>query len=175
MTTPTFRTWIPHEVVTAAKLNVDVKAAGEWARDAILALQGGNERVGATVKRTAPLALPDALLTTVTWDGEDEDTHGFWTSGGNLTVPTGKGGIYGITGGAAMAAAATGRSLIQVNVPGWTSISAVRAYYGSGEQFVSIAAVVPLSAGDSVSLSVMQDGAAATTLTGKLSMYRLSI
>jgi hypothetical protein len=60
------------------------------------AASGGSSFVGAKVTRSSAQSLSNDTWTAISYDTEDFDTDGFWTSGSptRMTIPTGKGGKY---------------------------------------------------------------------------------
>lgn len=52
-------------------------------------------RVGGRWRRTSGQSIGTAG-TVITWDTEDIDTDGFWSSGANIVVPSGLAGLYAI-------------------------------------------------------------------------------
>jgi hypothetical protein len=94
--------------VTEAKLGSSAVTAGKIASDAVTTakildanvtqakLAANLQPLEVRLRRAAAVAL-GAGEATITWDTEDADAAGFWSSGTTLTVPSGGGGLYIIT------------------------------------------------------------------------------
>ncbi len=123
-------------------------------------------RIGCHLRRAANQTLPDASLTTISWDTEVEDTDGFWSSGTTITVPFT--GIYSITVLSVAGATASGRSFTEITAGSYNP----RSYYGNGgETTNSCTASVPLSASDTITAALYSDMASASTLTARIFVY----
>jgi hypothetical protein len=67
--------------------------------------------VGCSLTKSANQSLSNATLTAITFDGEKFDTDGFHdnvTNNSRMTIPSGKGGYYLITGNLTFSSASTG-------------------------------------------------------------------
>lgn len=111
----------------------------------------------------------------VTFETEVEDTDGFWSSGNTVTVPTGKGGVYAVT------------AWFQ-GPPGWFANTSYRAYIEIGGILYSVAAtagssgqdasgsvVLPIAAGGTIKLRIIQTTGSSQTFSTKLYVYRVSL
>jgi len=131
----------------------------------------GMARMGCSLRRVAAQTLPDAAPTAFTWDTEDADTHGLFASGTDITIPAGGGGVWVISVVAVfIAAALTGIGMTQIKIDGGEQARAPFADNGS-----SVGLVMPLSAGQVITVAVYADTAAGTTMTGAVFCYRVGL
>ena len=137
------------------------------------------DRFGCTLRRAAVQSIPDNVLTTISWDTQDEDLDNFISiPGTTITIPVGGSGIYSITIRVLANALNSTRNFHQI-VP--TSVITgtppeFRDTLDIVEERGLISILVPLEAGDSFIYQVFQDNAAATAIdyTAWLSGYRTS-
>lgn len=142
---------------------------GDAVRDAAVYLATGKPR--ARVYNDAAISIvtsgtPQAL----TFNAERYDTggtHSLVTNTGRLTVPTGEGGVYCISGHVAFASHATGRRHLSIFVGnGTTEIASVQVAAVNGASTrLSVTTDYALAAGDFVTLWVTQDSGAALNVT----------
>lgn len=133
----------------------------------------GNARCGGRWRRAAAQSVATGGSTTaITWDTEDEDTDGMWSSGTTITIPSGLGGLWLIT--FQCVAGVTGRSYMQI-----TPTSAVtgvpaefRAPIDPAEDRGFVTALVPLNAGDSFTCGVFHSTGAGVNFTAWVSAFR---
>lgn len=124
-------------------------------------------RVGCTLTRTTNQSMPTVTLTDISWTTEVVDTHGFIAvTGSIITIPAGCGGIYGISV----------RTVFDAAIVGYTRITALTPYsfvVAAGGQGAA-ATVVPLAAGDQVTISVLNNSATANLTSARVELYRLT-
>lgn len=117
--------------------------------------------IGAHVTHSGNLTISTATWTDLNFNTERFDTDAFHDTATNnqrLTVPTGKGGKYLVTGGVEFANNATGYRALAIHKNGSTFERVVTANAVSGnETWLSIAAQLELAAGDYVTLRVFQN------------------
>lgn len=85
-TTP--RTWTTGEAVTSALMNTHIRDQFQFMAD---------EPHEAWLKRTADAAISNTTLTTITWQAEDRNVGGMWSSGTGHEVVPQEEGLYSIT------------------------------------------------------------------------------
>jgi hypothetical protein len=114
---------------------------------------GGASFAGAKVTRSSAQSMANDTWTAISYDTEDFDTDGYWTSGSptRMTIPTGKGGKYLVSCvGYFNNASTSGSRLVKVTlngneyVPGygtWMPAATTRTH-------ALLNTVLPLSAGD---------------------------
>lgn len=128
-------------------------------------------RFGTSVTRVTPQTLPDAAFTPVVWDTEVADFGGLITvPSSSVTIPAGLGGAWSISTTIFAAAAPTVLGFIAIRING---AEATRFLFA--DNIVSATLVLPLVPGDVVSVDVYRDGAAASTMTGSLHVYRVAL
>lgn len=136
-TLPTFDTFNAGETVTAAKLNKNIRDAGTFL------INPPSLRLNANVAQSQATSA----WTTLTYNVEDEDTDGMWTSGSNITCNTS--GLYQVNASSTWAVNTTGSRLVRfavngVALNGRASSSGVATY----ETSVSLSKCVRLAVGD---------------------------
>jgi hypothetical protein len=149
--------------------------APEWASPA------ASSFVGVRVNKSAGQSLVTNTFTVATWDQEDFDTnsmHDNVTNNSRLTVPSGKGGYYLITGVMSYATNGTGyrRSFFTKNGV-FANIGANTQINGSTGQPETLTSsfVVALSAGDYVEMQLFQtSGGALSTDAGENTSFGIS-
>lgn len=133
--------------------------------------------VGCRLRRVANQSVNNITVASISWDTEDQDTDGFITvTSATVTIPTGLGGLYGITFRTLAGALLAGRNFAQI-VPtsGITGMPAqIRAPYSGGEDSASCTVVIPLLAADSFVCQVFHSQGAAQNFTAWLSCYRIA-
>lgn len=116
-----------------------------------------------------------ATLTSISWDTEDEDTDGYWSSGTTVTIPTGLGGIYAIAFRTAYTASMTGRCFIEIGPT--TTVTGHPAQWRNPsrdtEDEYAIGLTVPLLAGDTFLCRVFHSSGANRSANANLSCYRI--
>lgn len=117
--------------------------------------------IGAHVTHSGNLTISTATWTDLNFNTERFDSDAFHDTSTNnqrLTVPTGKGGKYLVTGGVEFANNATGYRALAIHKNGSTFERVVTANAVSGnETWLSIAAQLELAAADYVTLRVFQN------------------
>ena len=134
-------------------------------------------RVGVRLRRAVNQSIPDGAATAISWDTEDQDTHGYWSSGTTITVPSGRGGVHVATLHVVMPTTVAGRYWAEIaptsassGIPG-----EFRDTFDSTEDRVQVTATLPLLAGDSVVCRIFQDAdSSARNATAWFAMYRFS-
>lgn len=127
-------------------------------------------RHGCSVRLVTPQTLPDAAFTPVVWDTEDADFGGLITvPSATLTIPAGLSGVWSISTFIIAAAAPTGLGFVNIRING-----AEVARSPFADNVAAVTMVFPLSPGNTISIDVYRDGAAASTMTGSLFVYRVA-
>lgn len=130
-------------------------------------------RVGCTATRASNLSMGGSALTAVTWTAETVDTDGFITpTSSTVTVPTGLGGIYAVTFTAAFASSITGCYARILRNGGSTSVDRWQTATATMGD-ISHTVVIPLAAGDTISVGVWNGGSAVNMTGGSLNVYRV--
>ena len=132
-------------------------------------------RVGVSLARiaTQSIATGAATFTAISWDTEITDTDAFIAApSGSVTIPTNRGGIYGILLNVAWASSPGANSSIEILV----GATAWRFPVGAGTQMTSCALSVTqsLAAADVVQFRLSQASGGAINVTGTVQMWRLS-
>ncbi len=108
------RTWVTGETVTAALMNAQIRDNQKYH--------------GVLVGRVTSLfSIPDDTNTAIEWNQEDFDTNAFHDTSTNnerLTVPSGSGGTYQVTGQLRMVGHTSGGTLriVEIRLNGTTRI-----------------------------------------------------
>lgn len=134
--------------------------------------------VGCRLRRAANQSYTSAANTPVSWDTEDEDTHGFITvTGTTVTIPTGYDGVYAIAARVVVTLTASTRSFVEITPT--TSIagtpSSFRQTQANSEAAMMVAVTIPLLAGDTFLISALQTTGSSQNLTAWLSCYRIGV
>lgn len=134
--------------------------------------------VGCRLRRAANQSINNVVTTSISWDTEDLDTHGFIAvTSTTVTIPTGLDGLYAITFVPLPAVAPATRFITQVVVT--TAITGMattfRATGGAGENFMYVGITVPLLAADTFLCQVFQQNGAAVNFTAWLACYRMGV
>jgi hypothetical protein len=136
----------------------------------------GMNRVGVSVTRVAnqSIATGTGTFTAITWDTEVQDNGGFFTaSSANLTVPSGKEGIYIVTSRIAWASSPGANSIIEILYGATTWRTVVGAATQSTS--CSISACLALAAADTINIRVSQGSGGAINVTGACQMWRVAL
>lgn len=151
------------ELPTQAAAPPPVLAAGAVTADKIAAGAVGAAQLSAIptvrVSRNGPLDLPDDALVTVPFDREVDDPldlHG--DNGTALRAPIA--GVYALSAGAWISANSSGRRYASIILNGSLNVAseAVRPVSGGGAATImSLATTRRLAAGDTITLSVLQN------------------
>ena len=131
----------------------------------------GTARMGCALRRVATQTFNDSTVTTVSWDTQDEDTDGLWSSGSTVTIPAD--GIWAISYTLWGGGTATGRGLASIIISGITLPH--RSAFQAGEQYCTVTAVKRLSASTTFTCEAYADMAGNSTLTASLDCYRMSV
>lgn len=134
-------------------------------------------RIGCRVRRVAAQSITTASATAMSWDTEDEDTHGFIAvTSTTVTIPSGYGGLYaitahlncsGITGSGAAIILVPTSSIAGTPTDFLTPLDATR-------DRGTLGVTVPLLAGDSFVVQAFHGTGASVNFTGWLDCYRVS-
>lgn len=130
------------------------------------AAASGSTYVGVSVYKSANQSINSATWTVLTFDSEDWDTDAFHSTSSNtsrLTVPTGKGGKYGLTGVLSFEPFANWYGL-EIRKNGTTFINYAPVLYsasGGDYTYTSFAYTLNLVAGDYIELRAYQASGAA--------------
>jgi hypothetical protein len=131
---------------------------------------GGVGDVSARVYNSGQTSIPNGTLTAIPFDSETFDTHGFHSTVSNttrLTVPTGQGGKYFISGNFRYVGSTGGSykfAIIKVN----GSLEVARASVAHAENYphLKICAFTNLADGDYVELMALQDSGGSVNVDG---------
>lgn len=134
--------------------------------------------VGASITRQATAqSIPSASLTVISWDTEEFDVGGFFTSATptRVTIPTGMNGYYALSGQIAFAATAGGAErTIAFRKNGTTNFAYGTAYFtSSAPSTPNISGrTVYLTAGDYIEVTAYQNsGSSVNTLVSVSNVY----
>jgi hypothetical protein len=132
--------------------------------------EAGATQIEVRLRRTTGVSIAPGFSTDVTWDTEDSDPWGFWSSGSNLTVPSGAAGTYLVTVLADPLGSATAIAGVQLN---GANVAFVEAYAdGAG---VPCTLLIRLVVGDIIEgVFVNKAGGSTTTFTGSMTMVRVA-
>lgn len=136
----------------------------------VLAWSSGG-RVGCALARAASQSINNTTQTTISWDTELADSDGFIaTTATTVTIPSGMGGIYAITGRVVLASGTT--HFINLN-------AGSRSYDSDALSSITtnptMSITVPLAAADTITMSVYQASGGAMNVTASLDVYRIGI
>jgi hypothetical protein len=125
--------------------------------------------------RRATQSVPTATPTLISWDQEDEDSHGFATTPSTtITIPAGWAGVYGFTYYCLFNSLSGGRVFGSINVT--SSVGAppfFRAPTDSSEDRLVIGVPgIRLAAGDTVTCDAFHSHGSNINITAFLSVYR---
>ncbi|MDG4832436.1 hypothetical protein O7627_24455 [Solwaraspora sp. WMMD1047] len=134
-------------------------------------------RTGVRLRRAANQSVNSASQTNISWDTEDEDTDGFWSSGATVTIPAGLGGLYAITYVPVVDSLTAGtRSFCSVvptsAVTGGHALT-YRNLFDNQEDRGCVGIVLPLLAADTFVCDVFHSHGSARNVTAHLSCYRI--
>ncbi len=134
-------------------------------------------RGGVQLRRAANQSLTNGALTPISWDTQDEDVGGFWTSGTTVTVPADYDGIYVITFRAVGTTGGSARNFAEIVLT--SSITGITGEY----RFTSTGATAegrmtavyggPLAAADTFVCNALQTSGGAANYTALLACYKL--
>lgn len=133
-------------------------------------------RTGVQLRRVAnqSIASGGAGSTAISWDTEDEDTDGFWSSGTTVTIPAGFDQLWVVT--ARVAGAVTGRSFWEIiPVSTVTGIPTQwRIPMDPVEDQATITVGTRLIAGDTFTCGVFHSTGSNVNFTAALFLYAMS-
>jgi hypothetical protein len=140
---------------------------------------GGVGDHGARVKKdtTGQVIGTGGTPTALTWQTEDWDTDGYWTSGAptKFTIPTGMGGKYLVGGGYTFDSATAFDQIASISVNG-TELLSTRSRQGSASAVNRTSTILNLAAGDYVEMLAYQaSGSNKTTATFAANMAEFFI
>lgn len=160
-------------VAVTDKDRLEIYSGTAWVRGPAWSSSG---RTGITISRVANQSIANVTDTTITFDTETTDVDGFIAvSSDTITVPSGLGGLYAITGTVIWASSPGATSNARLEIGGVTgdyrtSVGASSVAFQA--QVVSVGAI-PLSATNTVKLRVYQGSGAAINVTARLEMWRI--
>lgn len=134
-------------------------------------------RRGCRLRRAAAQSVNSATTTTISWDTEDDDIGGYFSSGSPtvVTIPSGLGGLYGIIYRPFVASlTVAGRCFGSINVT--TAIVGMPSIYRipfdvNEDQIVVPLGGIPLLSGDSFTCDVFHSHGSARDVTAFVSCY----
>ncbi len=146
--------------------------AGETVRASDIPIRGGVQ-----LRRAANQSIANITLTAISWDTQDEDVGGFWSSGTTVTVPADYDGIYVITFRVVVGTGASARNFAEVNLT--SSITGLTGEYripsstpSGGESRMVAHYTGPLAAADSFVCNAYQTTGGASNATALLTCYK---
>ncbi len=135
-------------------------------------------RMGCRLRRVAVQSVTSGALTAISWDTEDEDTHGFITvTGSSIVIPANCDGLYDITF-AGFPAGTSGRNFIELAiVAAATGVPAHMKTQVDLTEDNGIATVcnVPLVGGDTVAGQYFQASGSSVNITAWITCYRKGV
>jgi len=129
---------------------------------------------GAYVYKSTSQSLANDTQTAITFDSEVTDTDGYHDNSTNntrLTVPTGLGGNYAVTGTITFTGNATGARYVVVKKNGNIFFYTVLNNNGTVEMMSQATQVIPLAAGDYVELFGIQTSGGSLNVSGGQTFY----
>lgn len=150
-----------YETDTDATLkNTGTPAAPVWS-----ALGGGSAADapadGTVVRRIASQSIATSVVATIAWDTEISDVPAWFPGADATQIVVSKAGLYLLAAGTQWASNATGVRQFFINAAGAVVASPVGSAGADALGRMSATAIVPLNAGDVVTLSVFQNSGAA--------------
>lgn len=129
-------------------------------------------RAGGSWSRTSGQSVGSGSHTAITWTTEAVDTHGYLTpTSATLTIPPGLGGVYALSVRLDAGSPLGGRCYGQLTAAG----RVYRVPFTSpGEDVVSVAATIPLAAGDTVSAAMYHASGLTISFIGHFDAWRVS-
>ncbi len=149
-------------------------AWGDLIRDDVVWLAGdatsGNPKPMARVYHAVTVSIASATFTALAFNSERYDVGGCHSTSSNterLTVPSGGGGVYHITGTATFASNATGIRELRIRLNGATYIAAQSAttVSASGDHSMNVTCDYKLAAADYVELVAYQSSGGLLNVT----------
>jgi hypothetical protein len=126
--------------------------------------------VGCVLTKTANQSINNLSITAITWDSELKDTNGFHDNSTNntrITIPSGKGGLYLITGQVSYAANATGYRVGTIKKNGSDYYVFWNARATDGEWSVgSVSNIIELAATDYLEMFTYHNAGTAVNING---------
>lgn len=154
---------------------LEVYDGAAWVRVGNWAAAG---RTGASVTRVATQSIGTASETAVSFDTEGTDTDGFIAvTATTLTIPSGLGGIYAVTGMVTWASSPGANSAIRLEMAGSGSFNSVRSHCGTGTWAFSqqgVSSTQPLAAASTIILYAYQATGSSINITARLDAWRIS-
>ena len=134
------------------------------------AAAGGASFVGCILTKTANQSINNLSSTAISWDSELKDTDGFHNNSTNntrITIPSGKGGLYLITGQTSYAANSTGYRAATIRKNGSDYYVFWNARATDGEWSVgSVSNLIELAAGDYLEMFTYHNAGTAINING---------
>ena len=131
-------------------------------------------RMGVSLRRAATQTLNDAANVTLSWDTQDVDTDNMWAIGTPtvITIPADR--VWAIAVTTDALAVTTGRGYLELNIVSAAPTGNIVAHGGIpvGSDRGSVSWTGPLEAGDTFTVVLFMDMAAASVISGaNLSCY----
>lgn len=133
-------------------------------------------RVGVTLS-VAAQALPSSTITAIPWATETADMDGFIVTNGSntvLTVPAGKGGIYSGTVNGQWTTSFTEPCFVYVQIGSVGYVGPADTSAFAGNQWSFSISGVPITAAQTITVSLIQTNAATKTTSITLNLYRVA-
>lgn len=134
-------------------------------------------RVGATLLCDNNQLIPNIVETLINWNNSVFDPLGFQTSGAQITVPVGYGGLYAVTASVRHAANAGNEFGLAISSPDLLPDGVWKTGPQKGTTPYSdregLGITVPLADGDRIVVGVTQSTGGATAYNGRLDAYRI--
>jgi len=124
--------------------------------------------IGVQCNNSAQQTIANVTFTALTWNGEEYDTSSFHSTSSNnsrITIPTGLGGYYRISGNVRFVSNGTGRRLVQLRKNGGMIKETEVTPGASAELSLWTNCVLPFVAGDYLEIYVYQSSG------GNLNIY----
>lgn len=123
------------------------------------------------IRRAAVQSIASGVVTAVTWDSEDLDTHGFFTAPSTVaTVPAGLAGLYVMLFNGSWVGGFSARSFVDMNMGGNLSRYSLGAI---SEDSWSGFTLSPMAVGNTFSAVVFQATGGPKDFTSALKIVRL--
>lgn len=152
---------------------IDDAAAAHAALPPSTAHAAETQRLGCALRRVANQVVATASGTALSWDTEDTDSGGFYTSGTDIVIPAGAGGIYGISA-FIQSGSLSGICLVQIGFTSTVTGHASLYRFYHNESFGSASAITRLAAGDTVNVTVVHNSGANRNYVGSVELWKVA-
>lgn len=133
-------------------------------------------RTGCSIQRVSGQSTTNNTLETVSWDTETQDTDGFITvTSPTITIPTGLGGFYFLTGQVTCSAVWGGNSADRFQTGGSITQTLTSSAVPTGYATHAFTHIMPFNAGNTLTIQFVHNAGAGITATADLKLYRLFI